>query len=195
MEDTDRCGRGGADGGRAVVSAGRLAVRLRGRVQGHGVLGDPALPGVVLCRQRVRCRELRGYAILWGRRVLGGGVRLGHGVRGVGGLLVTLPTGRRQRSDQCWKLVVAASRSGNGRHIASPLRLEQPLIIANEHSLGRRARLRGGGGDTRGAISTALVGKRERRDQLIDQTLIRAFDFNGRSVRSAAHLFDEPLPR
>lgn len=142
MEDTDRCGRGGADGGRAVVSAGRLAVRLRGRVQGHGVLGDPALPGVVLCRQRVRRRELRGYAILWGRRVLGGGVRLGHGVWGVGGLLVTLRRGRRQRWDQCRKLPEAASRSGNGRRTAPPLRLAQPLIIANEHSLG------GGGGAT-----------------------------------------------
>lgn len=90
MEDTDRCGRGGGDGGRAVVSAGRLAVRLCGRVQGHGVLGDPALPAVVLCRERVRRRELRRDAILWGRWVLGWGVRLGHRFWGVGGLLVTL---------------------------------------------------------------------------------------------------------
>lgn len=99
MEDTDRCGRGGGDGGRAVVSAGRLAVRLRGRVQGHGVLGDPALPSVVLCRERVRCRKLCGYAILWGRWVLGWGVRLGHGFWGVGGLLVTLRTKKRQSFD------------------------------------------------------------------------------------------------
>lgn len=90
MKGTDRCGRGGGDGGRAVVSAGRLAVRLCGRVEGHGVLGDPALPGVVLRWKRVRCRELCGDAILWGRWVLGWGVRLGHRFRGVGGLLVTL---------------------------------------------------------------------------------------------------------
>lgn len=90
MKDTDRCGRGGGDGGRAVVSAGRLAVRLCGRVESHSVLRDPALPGVVLCRERVRCRELGGDAILWGRRVLGWGVRLGHRFRWVGGLLVTL---------------------------------------------------------------------------------------------------------
>lgn len=90
MEDTDRCGRGGGDGGRAVVSAGRLAVRLCGRVQGHGVLGDPALPAVVLRRKGVRRRKLCGDAILWGRWVLGWGVRLGHRFRGVGGLLVTL---------------------------------------------------------------------------------------------------------
>lgn len=87
VKDTDRCGRGG---GRAVVSAGRLAVRLCGRVEGHGVLGHPALPGVVLRRERVRCRKLCGNAILWGRRVLGWGVRLGHRFWGVGGLLVTL---------------------------------------------------------------------------------------------------------
>jgi len=90
MKDTDRCGRGGGDGGRADIGAGRLAVRLRRRVEGHGVLGHPALPAVVLRRKRVRRRELRGDAVLWGRRVLGRGVRLGHGVRGVGGLLVTL---------------------------------------------------------------------------------------------------------
>ena len=97
MKDTDRCGRGGGDGGRAVVSAGRLAVRLCGRVQGHGVLGNPALPGVVLCRKRVRCRKLCGDAILWGRRVLGWGVRLGHRFWGVGGLLVTLRETQRGR--------------------------------------------------------------------------------------------------
>lgn len=90
MEDTDRCGRGGGDGRRAVVSASRLAVRLCGRVEGHGVLGNPALPGVVLCRKWVRCRELCGDAILWGRGVLGWGVRLGHRFWGIGGLLVTL---------------------------------------------------------------------------------------------------------
>lgn len=90
VKDTDRCGRGGGDGGRAVVSAGRLAVRLCGRVEGHGVLGHPALPGVILRRERVRCRKLCGNAILWGRRVLGWGVRLGHRFWGVGGLLVTL---------------------------------------------------------------------------------------------------------
>lgn len=90
MKNTDRCGRGGGDGGRAVVSAGRLAVRLCWRVEGHGVLGHPALPGVVLRWKRVRCRELCGNTILWGRRVLGWGVRLGHRFWGVGGLLVTL---------------------------------------------------------------------------------------------------------
>lgn len=99
MKDTDRCGRGGGDGGRAVVSAGRLAVRLCGRVEGHGVLRNPALPGVVLCRERVRCRKLCGDAILWGRRVLGWGVRLGHRFWGVGGLLVTLrETHNRRRA-------------------------------------------------------------------------------------------------
>lgn len=97
MKDTDRCGRGGGDGGRAVVSAGRLAVRLCGRVQGHGVLGDPALPGVVLCREWVRRRKLCGDAILWGRWVLGWGVRLGHRFRRVGGLLVTLQEAQRER--------------------------------------------------------------------------------------------------
>lgn len=90
VKGTDRCGRGGGDAGRAVVSAGRLAVRLRGRVQGHGVLRDPALPGVVLRRKRVRRRKFCGDTILWGRRVLGWGVRLGHRFWGVGGLLVTL---------------------------------------------------------------------------------------------------------
>lgn len=90
MKDTDRCGRGGGDGGRAVVSAGRLAVRLCGRVQGHGMLGNPALPGVVLCRERVWCRKLCWDSILWGRWVLGCGVRLGHRFWGVSGLLVTL---------------------------------------------------------------------------------------------------------
>lgn len=66
MMDTDRCGRGGGDGGRAVVSAGRLAVRLCGRVEGHGVLRNPALPGVVLRWKRVWCRKLCGDTILWG---------------------------------------------------------------------------------------------------------------------------------
>lgn len=90
MKDTDRCGRGGGDGGRAVVSAGRLTVRLCGRVEGHGVLRNAALPGVVLRRKRVWCRKLCGDAILWGRWVLGWGVRLGHRFWGVCGLLVTL---------------------------------------------------------------------------------------------------------
>lgn len=90
LRDTDRCGRGGGDGGRAVVSAGRLAVRLCGSVQGHGMLRNPALPGVVLRRKRVWCRKLCGDAILWGGWVLGWGVRLGHRFWGVGGLLVTL---------------------------------------------------------------------------------------------------------
>lgn len=90
MADTDRRGRGGGDGWRAVVSASRLAVRLCGRVQSHGVLGDPTLPCVVLCRKRVWRRKLCRDAILWGRWVLGWGVRLGHRFWGVGGLLVTL---------------------------------------------------------------------------------------------------------
>lgn len=94
MEDTDRCGRGGGDGGRAVVSAGRLAVRLCGRVQSHGVLGNPALPSVVLCWERVRRRKLCGYAVLWGRE-LGWGIRLGHRFWGVGGLLVTLQENKK----------------------------------------------------------------------------------------------------
>lgn len=115
MEDTDRCGRGGGDGGRAAVSAGRLAVRLCGRVQGHGVLGDPALPAVVLRRERVRRRELGGYAVLWGGRVLGGGVGLGHGFGGVGGLLVTLRSRKTQSLDQ--RLKCPASRRGSGRRI------------------------------------------------------------------------------
>lgn len=90
LEDTDRCGRGGGDGRCAVVSAGLLIVRLCGRVQGHGVLGNPALPGVVLRRERVRCSKLCGDAILRGRGVLGWGVRLGHRFWRVSGLLVTL---------------------------------------------------------------------------------------------------------
>lgn len=97
MEDTDRCGRGGADGGCAVVSAGRLAVRLRGRVQSHGVLRDPALPAVVLRGERVRRRKFCGDAVLWGGRVLGRGVGLGHRFRGVGGLLVTLQNRREAK--------------------------------------------------------------------------------------------------
>lgn len=90
LKDTDRCGRGGGDGRRAVVGAGRLAVRLCGRVEGHGVLRNPALPGVVLRGKRVGRRKLSRDAILWGRRELGWGVRLGHRFWGVGGLLVTL---------------------------------------------------------------------------------------------------------
>lgn len=165
MEDTDRCGRGGGDAGRAVVSAGRLAVRLRGRVQGHGVLGDPALPAVVLCRERVGRRKLGGYAVLWGGWVLGGGVRLGHGVRGVGGLLVTLRTRKRQSFRHCWKRPAKpASRRGSGRRITPPLGLEESLIIANEHSLGRQARLGGGGAAPRGGDLNCTCGKaREER--------------------------------
>lgn len=90
MKDTDRRGRGGGDGRRAVVGAGRLAVCLCGRVEGHSVLRNPALPSVVLRWERVWCRKLCGDAILWGRWVLGWGVRLGHRFWGVGGLLVTL---------------------------------------------------------------------------------------------------------
>lgn len=119
MEDTDRCGRGGGDAGCAVVSAGRLAVSLRGRVQGHGVLGDPALPGVVLCRERVRRRKLCGYAVLWGRRVLGRGVRLGHRFRGVGGLLATLQTGEQQ------SLVSVGARSSAGGHVLQTQRVRE----------------------------------------------------------------------
>lgn len=98
VKDTDRCGRAGGDGGRAVVGAGRLAVRLCGRVQRHGVLRDPALPGVVLRWERVRRRELCGDPVLWGGRVLGWGVRLGHRFWRVGGLLVTLEHKERGRS-------------------------------------------------------------------------------------------------
>lgn len=90
LEDTDRCGRGGGDGGRAAVGAGRLVVRLCGRVQCHGMLRDATLSRVVLRGQRVWRRKLRWDAILWGRRVLGWGVRLGHRFWWVGGLLVTL---------------------------------------------------------------------------------------------------------
>lgn len=163
MKGTDRCGRGGGDGGRAVVSAGRLAVRLCGRVQGHGVLGHPALPGVVLRRERVRRRKLCRDAILWGRRVLGGGVGLGHRFRRVGGLLVTLRETHSEKGEEikatasCWacmssmkgvrvpswdskgnrgELTCQASEPrGNSHHITSQLTLEEPLIIANEHSL------------------------------------------------------------
>lgn len=37
-------------------------------------------------------------------------------------------------------------------------------------------------------ISIALVAKHRRKDQLIDKILIRAFDFNDRSVKPAAAL-------
>lgn len=37
-------------------------------------------------------------------------------------------------------------------------------------------------GQESGGISTALVAKHKRKDQLIDKILIRAFDFNDRSV-------------
>lgn len=99
MEDTDRCGRAGADGGRAAVAAGRLAVRLRGRVQSHGVLGDAALAAVVLRGERVRRRKLCWDAVLWGRE-LGGVIGLGHRFWGVGGLLATLGDGHREREKQ-----------------------------------------------------------------------------------------------
>lgn len=116
MEDTDRCGRGGCDGGRAVVGAGRLAVRLCGGVQGHGVLGDPALPGVVLRLERVRRRELCGDAILWGRGVLGWGVRLGHRFWGVGGLLVTLREKKTHTHTHKTGVLEPESRSKFGFH-------------------------------------------------------------------------------
>lgn len=96
MEDTDRCGRAGADGGRAAVAAGRLAVCLRRRVQSHGVLGDTALSAIVLRGERVRRRKLCRDAILWGRE-LGGVIGLGHRFWGVGGLLVTLGGRNRER--------------------------------------------------------------------------------------------------
>lgn len=194
VEDTDRCGRGGGDGGRAGVSAGRLAVRLCGRVQGHGVLGDPTLPGVVLCRERVWGRKLCGDAILWGRRVLGWGVRLGHGFWGVGGLLVTLRentqrTLRSKLEQHC--LTVRARRvvlqtnavGGNSHHITSRLRSDGSLISASE-LLGSMAPC--WRGQESGGISTALVAKHKRKDQLIDKSLIRAFDFNDRSAQVAA---------
>lgn len=41
-------------------------------------------------------------------------------------------------------------------------------------------------GQAAGGISIALVAKHKRKDQLIDKILIRAFDFNGRSVKVAA---------
>lgn len=126
MEDTDRCRRGAGDGGCAVVSAGRLAVRLRGRVQGHGVLGDAALPGVVLCRERVRRRKLCVYAVLWGRRVLGRGVGLGHRFRGVGGLLVTLQTGEKESlvsaGAHCLKCCELVREAATSRRISAQIR-------------------------------------------------------------------------
>lgn len=89
LSDTDRYGRGGGDAGGAAVVA-RLAVCRRGRVQRHGVFGHAALPAVIGRGEGVRRGELGGDAVLWGWGVLGRGVGLGHGVRGVGGLLVTL---------------------------------------------------------------------------------------------------------
>lgn len=41
-------------------------------------------------------------------------------------------------------------------------------------------------GQESGGISIALVAKHKRKDQLIDKILIRAFDFNDRSVKVAA---------
>lgn len=119
MEDTDRCGRAGADGGRAAVAAGRLAVCLRGRVQSHGVLGDAALAAVVLRGERVRRRKLCRDAVLWGRE-LGGVIGLGHRFWGVGGLLVTLGGRGREREktkikDQSQPTVVwTCCERGNG---------------------------------------------------------------------------------
>lgn len=43
-------------------------------------------------------------------------------------------------------------------------------------------------GHESGGISTPLVAKRKRKDQLIDKILIKAFDFNDRSVELAAAL-------
>lgn len=142
MEDTDRCGRAGADGGRAAVAAGRLAVCLRGRVQSHGVLGDAALAAVVLRGECVRCRKLCRDAVLWGRE-LGGVIGLGHRFWGVGGLLVTL--GGREREEKKTKIKVgplrfrlvasaetAPSAGESSRRIRPRRRLEGPLITANE---------------------------------------------------------------
>lgn len=41
-------------------------------------------------------------------------------------------------------------------------------------------------GQESGGISIALVAKHKRKDQLIDKILIRAFDFDDRSVKEAA---------
>lgn len=41
-------------------------------------------------------------------------------------------------------------------------------------------------GKSQGGISIALLAKHKRKDQLIDKVLIRAFDFNDRSVKVAA---------
>ena len=41
-------------------------------------------------------------------------------------------------------------------------------------------------GQESGGISIALVAKHKRKDQLIDKILIRAFDFDDRSVKVAA---------
>lgn len=41
-------------------------------------------------------------------------------------------------------------------------------------------------GQESGGISIALMAKHKRKDQLIDKILIRAFDFNDRSVKLAA---------
>ncbi len=43
-------------------------------------------------------------------------------------------------------------------------------------------------GQESGGISTELVAKHKRKDQLIDKILIRAFDFSDRSVKLTAAL-------
>lgn len=113
MEDTDRCGRAGVDGGRAAVAAGRLAVCLRGRVQSHGVLGDAALAAVVLRWESVRRRKLCRDAVLWGRE-LGGVIGLGHRFWGVGGLLVTLGGRERERKQRSKAAQCGLDECGNG---------------------------------------------------------------------------------
>lgn len=51
------------------------------------------------------------------------------------------------------------------------------------------------GGRSQGGISTALVAKHKRKDQLIDKILIKGFDFSDRSVKAtAAPLCTSVLP-
>lgn len=89
---THRCCVGsGADGWRVAVGVGQIAVSLCRRVERQAVIRDSVLSCVVLRGKSVCRTELCRDAVLRGMRVLRG-VRLGHRVRRIGGLLITLET-------------------------------------------------------------------------------------------------------
>ncbi len=83
---THRCCAAAEDGWRVAVGGGQIAVGLCRRVERQAVIRDAVLSCVVLCGKR---GELGGDAVLRGMRELRG-VSLGHRVRRIAGLLITL---------------------------------------------------------------------------------------------------------